>query len=721
MNILKFNLLIVSILFLLSCQKKDNSHPDWLINNNQFIAQFEKISETEFALDNGLIRRVFTLDPAASTIALENMMNGQSVIRGIKPEAIVVIDGIEYEVGGLKGQPNYAYLEEDWIKLLKPNPQAFQFTGYETDGIDARMEWKRVRHAAPDVVWPPKGIHLVMNYNLPDELPGLELKVHYNFYDGVPVYSKWIELINKSKEIIRLNSFISEILAAVEAESWVESRGVEMPKPNIQVATDYQFGGMAPANVTTHSVFWESDPDYSTQVGYTRQTPCLLEVKPEIGPNQLIHPSQAFESFRTWVLINDSYDKVRNTMALRKMYRVIAPWTTENPLMMHIRFSDDEAVKLALDQCAEVGFEMAIMTFGSGFNIEDLSDENLAKWKKWSDYAHEIGIHLGGYSLLSSRRISEEDDVINPETGKRGGVIHGNAPCLGSNWGKEYIEKLYRFYEETGMDLLEHDGSYPGHICASESHPGHEGLEDSQWNQWRIITDYYKWCRAKGIFLNVPDWYYLSGSNKNGMGYREVNWSLPRAQQVIHTRQNIFDGTWYKTPSMGWMFVPLTQYHGGGAAATIEPLNEHLDHYEKMMAGNLGNGVQACYRGPRLYDTDETKQLVTQWVDLYKKYRDILESDVIHSSSRRADGRDLDWMLHANPNLDVKGFVMVFNPTSSDIQKTIDLNLYYTGLQSKVRVSVNGQNSEIYQLDRSFSLQVPVFVEASGYIYLTFE
>jgi hypothetical protein len=30
---------------------------------------------------------------------------------------------------------------------------------------------------------------------------------------------------------------------------------------------------------------------------------------------------------------------------------------------------------------------------------------------------------------------------------------------------------------------------------------------------------------------------------QNCDGYREDNWSLPRAQQLIHARQNIFDGT----------------------------------------------------------------------------------------------------------------------------------------------------------------------------------
>ena len=72
----------------------------------------------------------------------------------------------------------------------------------------------------------------------------------------------------------------------------------------------------------------------------------------------------------------------------------------------------------------------------------------------------------------------------------------------------------------------------------------------SQYKQWLKITKFYKWCRSKNIFLNVPDNYFMSGSNKTGMGYRETNWSLPRAQQHIHCRQNLYDGTWEKTPSM---------------------------------------------------------------------------------------------------------------------------------------------------------------------------
>lgn len=41
------------------------------------------------------------------------------------------------------------------------------------------------------------------------------------------------------------------------------------------------------------------------------------------------------------------------------------------------------------------------------------------------------------------------------------------------------------------------------------------------------------------------------------------------------------------------MFVPLVEYHGGGAAATFEPLSEHLPDLEWHLAQNFGSGVQA--------------------------------------------------------------------------------------------------------------------------------
>ena len=197
------------------------------------------------------------------------------------------------------------------------------------------------------------------------------------------------------------------------------------------------------------------------------------------------------------------------------------------------------------------------------------------------------------------------------------------------------------------------------------------------------------------------------------MGYREVNWSLPRAQQEIIERQNIFEGTWNKTPSMGWMFVPLTQYHGGGAAATIEPLNEHLDHYNQRLANLFGAGVQACYRGPRLYDTDSTRNVVKKWVDFYKKHRQILDSDIIHL--RRPDGSDWDGFLHVNPSTEEKGLLMLYNPLNYKITRRLEIPVYYTGLSGFATISEQDGSKKKYRINRDYNISLEITLPPKGY------
>ena len=339
-----------------------------------------------------------------------------------------------------------------------------------------------------------------------------------------------------------------------------------------------------------------------------------------------------------------------------------------------------------------------------------------ATGKKLNDYALSKGIHLGSYSLYSSRNAGPGNNIV-PPPGER--CAHGQCPAITSPWGQAYMKKLRGLFEETGFLVFENDGPYPGDVDTTARPPLQKGIDDSRWIHWRVWTDFYKSLRAEGVYMNLPDYYYLSGSNKCGMGYREANWSLPREQQRVHTRQNIYDGTWEKTPSMGWMFVPLVQYHGGGAAATIEPLCEHLPHYETMMRSNLGLGVQACYRGPRLYDTPETKAMVTRVVAWYKKHRAILESDLIHG--RRADGRDLDWMLHVNPRLpEEKAFLSVYNPTGKEITKVIKVPLYYAGLTGKAVATTDGQPPETFSLDPRSRATLRITVPANGYAWRVF-
>ncbi len=688
---------------------------DWLVSSSPFKAKIHVTEETGIvSLSNGLVERRFTTRPNAATVEYRNLVTGEAVLRAVRPEARLVINGTTYEVGGLTGQPEQGYFLEEWRNTMTSNPDAFELGSYDFGRIKERFPWKRSRWSE-DRPWPPPGVSLRLNFIPPDGLfEGLEVGVIYEMYDGIPLLSKKIEIVYSGSMSIILDSFTSEILAVVEAESAVNTPPV-WELPGIHMESDYAFLADTPKSAAK-TTFWLEDPLYTSQVNYRLRTPSVVESRPPVGPSQVIPPGGRFESFMTWELLYDSSDRERRGLALRRMYRTIAPWITENPISMHLRSTDPETVRTAVDQCAETGFEMIILSFGSGLDMENEDPSYLAGLRDLADYAHRSGVEIGGYSLLASRRIDDVSDVIDTVTGKPGGAVFGHSPCLESQWGWEYFRKITNFFETTGFDLLEHDGSYPGDLCASTSHPGHRGLEDSQWTQRARITEFYRWCRARGISLNVPDWYFLSGSNKCAMGYREVNWSLPRERQVLLARQNIYDGTWQKTPTMGWMFVPLVQYHGGGPAATIEPLSEHLDFYEAHLAQNFLSGVQACYRGTRLYDTEETKNAVRKWVGLYKDHRAILDSDIIHL--RRPDGRALDGILHVNPGLREKGFAVVYNPTEEDISCDWPLPLYYTGLSDTARISEQGGQSVVYSLDRSYRVKVPIHLPPGSLTWL---
>ncbi|MDG1890970.1 MAG: alpha-galactosidase [Verrucomicrobiota bacterium] len=688
---------------------------DYLIDASGYKARVGRSADGRtLYMDNGLIRRSWRVAPNGACVGFENLINGQSMLRSVRPEARITINGTPHEVGGLVGQPDHAFITPEWLDAMKAQQSSMRLESFEVDQPESRFEWKRRRHAAPDAVWPPRGVRLRMDYmphNLEGAMHEARVSVYYELYDGIPAMSKWITVQNLGKHPLMIDRFTSEELALVEHANWVESReGVTIPRPQyLHVETDFAFGGFNFQNANRHVVHWKKDPLYSSQVNYARQTPCLLVCEPSFGPAQEVGPGETFLGFRVFELAYDDTDRERCGLALRRMYRTVAPWVTENPITHHLLSHDPERVTQAIDEAAEVGFEAIILSFGSGFHMGNKDPTFLARWKTVADHAEARGIELGSYSLFSSRKVEDTSMIVSPP-GQT--ATHGRCPAVSSPWGLDWLKTIRAFYDTTGFEQFENDGPYPGDIDITSRPPLQKGINDSRWVQWQLTTGLYQDLRKRGVYINAPDYYYLNGSNKCGMGYREVNWSLPRAHQVIHTRQNIYDGSWTKTPSMGWMFVPLTQYHGGGAAATIEPLHAHLDHYESMMRSNLGMGVQAHYRGPRLFDTKTTRERVKEVVGWFKRHRDILESDIVHG--RRADGRDLDWILHVNPSLKNRGMLCVYNPLNHEVTKTIRLNLYYTGITDTAQINLAGQAAKTYTLARDHHIKLQVTVPPQG-------
>ncbi len=687
---------------------------DWLIDQPKQKADvYITTDKKNIVLFNGLVRRSFRIAPNIACTDFQNMSSGQQLLRAIRPEAIVTINGQKINIGGLTGQKEKAYLTESMVDGFTKGNTDFICSSIKVENIKPSINWKKHTWGAVDK--PGTGKTISFFYQSPNtSLKDVEVVVHYELYDGIPLIVKSLSIQNNAGQSITINKIVNESLGLVEEESAVVGSSEEMKKQHgIYVETNYAFNNAMRYDISDQTTHWLIDSSYTSQVNYNYQTPCVLEVFPEKVKAINLQSGEYVNSVRTHELLMDSYDRERRGLMIQRMYKTVAPWTTQNPIFMHLVSSNDQQVRTAVDQCAETGYEALILSFGSHCNMEDTSRANVEKWKMLADYAHNKGIQIGSYSLFSSRRIDDETDVIDPKTGKPGGAFFGNAPCMGSKWGLTYIDKLKYFITQTGFNIFENDGPYPGDICASTVHPGHTGLDDSQWKQMQLQKGLYRWCNENGVYVNAPDWYFLDGTHKIAVGYREVNFSLSREQQKILNRQNIHDGTFEKLPSMGWGFVPLTRYQGGGPEAVLEPLKDHLKDYENLMIQYYGAGVQACYRGPRLYDTDSTRKLVTNTISWYKKYRDILNEPIIHL--RRADGRDWDGFMHASTTLKDRAFLMVFNPTKERITRTIRMPFYYTGLKGKFEIKEKDKVIMQMPISKDQFASITISIPAEGY------
>jgi len=112
---LLFKTLFTTILFfpfLLFAQTQE-----WLLHPIKQKATIT-VEEQNIILDNGLLQRVFKISSNLACIKYTNLSNGQELLRSIEPEAKVVLNNIPYNVGGLSGQKEKAYLKLDSEKNL---------------------------------------------------------------------------------------------------------------------------------------------------------------------------------------------------------------------------------------------------------------------------------------------------------------------------------------------------------------------------------------------------------------------------------------------------------------------------------------------------------------------------------------------------------------------------------------------------------------------------
>ncbi len=183
-------------------EKKYSS--DWLVAAVTIKAGIFKSADSgDIVLYNGLVKRVFRLQPNIACIAYENMSNNQQLLRAVKPEAEITIDGIKYNVGGLHGQTENAYLLPVWLNNFTSRDSDFHFASYAVNDLQPYINWKPEGWALNKQQ--PTGKSISFNYTSSlAALKNVFVKVHYELYDGLPLIVKWISVENKTNHIITI-------------------------------------------------------------------------------------------------------------------------------------------------------------------------------------------------------------------------------------------------------------------------------------------------------------------------------------------------------------------------------------------------------------------------------------------------------------------------------------------------------------------------------------
>lgn len=634
----------------------------WVINPVTTEAQIDTSTTGIIKLSNGLIERTIntTSSIGGVTTSFRNLYKNWELLDHPEQESIIGIDGTLYNVGGTGSAS-----------------QLFEYSHYTTGNIEAEFNWTPKPYTAVVNPWPALGKQITLVYTPSSQMPAqyqnLLVEVKYEIYQGIPVIGKRTTVYNNGTTDIKITYYANDVLAVKSTH-----------KDKLYAETSYN-GGSDLNRFRNLSVNWQD-----------QGTTSILKTQFDMGPNQTVEAGKFFDGFKTYELLHSVDYYEWKQIEIQEMYRIVTPWINESPIFLHLISDNSTEIRNAVDACKAVGFDLIIQSFGSGINLESTNQSYINRVKSDYDYAHSQGLEIGGYTLAC---IKDYNPVNGPE------AINGDysniARCLATEWSVDYWNNIKNFLTQTGSDFIEIDGPYHFYTCTGGPTHLHDGYDNSRYAQWKASTvDMFKWLKENDIYINAPDWMYLSGSNKSGIGYEEIGWSQPRQEQLVIGRMYNYKGTFLKAPTMGWTFLPLDQYHGGGSAATFEPLSENIKDYEWAVAQNFFAGVQPFFRGKRPYDTEKTKNILKYWVDFYKRYQKTLTANTIHVKPPKQDpnnpqrATEMDIIMHANSQANEKAMVMVFNQTDQVRTETFNIPLYYSGLTNLSEPPVPAPNSD---------------------------
>lgn len=602
----------------------------WVLDGSPFLSKIEK-TENGFAFSNGLVRREIET-PTGKTLSFENLQTGVQLLAAPYADFEISVNG--------KTQ----------------SAAVFKFEKAEEVPCLERVAFRKTETMTAGGVYPPPGKAVLLHYSA-EGLPSVT--VRYEIYDGMPVMMKRLTVHNGGKTAVTIDNIAVDVLKITD------NRDTLFVDSDYDSTTD--FLGLDLQKYAKH---------------YARYRYDTLEVAPLHRMNVKLMPGESLDSIVSYELLFGTAYYEQRLIEVKEMYRRIAPWCTDNVSFFHLISNSPRTIRKVVDQCKEIGIEMIIQSFGSGVNMESGNERYLERIKKAYDYGHSKGIRMGAYTLayVKNYRPVKGDEALNHD----GSHI---CRCLATDWSKQYMKNVLRFIDRTGADAVEIDGPYGMLMCAGGKTHNHDDFTDSQYKQWKAsVVDWYREIKKRGVYINAPDWHFLNGTNRSGVGYEEIAFSERRSEQLVTSRIYYYKGTFSKNPSQGWGFLPLNVYHGGGKDAQFFPTAQNAFEFDWAMAQIVASGVWPTIRGKKAYDSEKGKEIFTKWTTLYKKYRRVLNGITVHFMPPRIDTADpsrttcMDAIMNQLPTGDVRGFVMFFNQTDAERTEDITLPVYYTGL-----------------------------------------
>ena len=358
----------------------------------------------------------------------------RSILRATLPEAFVTLDGTQYPIGGLVNAGPHSYFNRSNTKF-DVSANAFNYVGYTTRAPEAPFHWEPgFRHSPTSVSWPPKGLKLIVEFQAPPsvtrpEHANVTVYVNYEMYVGIPLVAKWLTVSYSGMAPVRVDRVTVEYLGV--QKPYVVENLSQLPWPWDHDSSAATSSWLYIETNEPHGtqVIWATDPASPESPGADEP---VLNCTYTLGPGVALGDTSVwiysvlrskrdtwfksqfgrgsswkgsvdqenrnyeFDTFHVLELVTDSSDRERVALSRHRMTRLLAPQAQENPIFFHGTDWNDERYKVAIDQLAEVGFEMFIISFGASVSLEDLSDENIDFVAANIQYARDKGIEVGG-------------------------------------------------------------------------------------------------------------------------------------------------------------------------------------------------------------------------------------------------------------------------------------------------------------------------------------